>query len=128
MPRQRKPTTILDLTGRLKHDKKRYQGRKDEPVVNGPLGGPPDRLDPNQRAIWLEIQGELVEGVALASDRQSFELLVRLVDRCRRNDLDGAGLAMMGRLFVAFGMTPADRSRVSAPKPPSEENPFGALG
>lgn len=119
---------MLDLTGRLHHDKKRYQHRKNEPVDNEPLGDPPDRLDPNQRAIWLEIKGELVDGVALASDRQSFELLVCLVDRRRRNDLDGAGLAMMGRLFTAFGMTPSDRSRVSAPKPEGEKNPFGQLG
>lgn len=129
MPAPRKPTAILKLVGSVKHDKKRYAVRDSEPVENAPLGPPPDRLQPTHRELWLELQGQLVEGVALASDRAPFERLVKLIAKDRYdNDLTGPEMAQMGRLFTTFGMGPADRSRVKAPKKAVAANPFGAVG
>lgn len=128
MPRPRKPTRILELTGRLKHNRKRYAGRQAEPVDNDPLGDPPERLAKSLRALWTELAGSLVPGVALASDRPAFECLVRLVGRDRRGDLSPGDRAHMLRLLMAFGMTPADRSRVAAPARRPAGNPFSSLG
>jgi len=128
MPRPRTPTRVLELTGRLKHDKKRYAHRQNEPVENRPLGGPPDRLTATQREVWAELAGQLVEGVALASDRAAFETLVRLVSREREGSLDATERGQMLRVFQMFGMTPSDRSRVSAPGPAKAGNPFGQIG
>ena len=118
MPAPRKPTAVLSLAGRFKKDPKRGRARANEPVDNAPLGDPPEYFQPTERQIWNEIQHQLVDGVALASDRHAFEMLVRLVGLMRTNgigSLEGAQLTQMTKLFTLFGMTPADRSRVSAP-------------
>ena len=128
MPRPRKPTSILDLTGRLKHDKKRYADRADEPVDNDPIGEPPPAFNEVQQRIWRDVKAELVDGVGLASDRQSFGTLVRLLEKQERNDLTAAELAALIKLYTLFGMTPSDRSRVKAPKKnAAHANPFGQL-
>ncbi|MDX2061372.1 MAG: hypothetical protein SFV24_26405 [Gemmatimonadales bacterium] len=128
MPRPRKPTSILDLTGRLKHDKKRYADRADEPVDNDPIGEPPAAFNEVQQRIWRDVKAELVDGVGLASDRQSFGTLVRLLEKQERNDLTAAELAALIKLYTLFGMTPSDRSRVKAPKKnAAHANPFGQL-
>lgn len=128
MPRPRKPTKVLDLTGRLKHNPKRYRDRLNEPVHNAPLGGPPDHLPPTEREIWAELAKQLVEGVALASDRAAFETLTRLVSMERAGQIQGKDRGHLLRLYQMFGMSPSDRSRVSAPAPAKAGNPFGNLG
>ncbi len=129
MPRPRKPTGILDLTGRLKHDKKRFADRADEPVDNDPLGEPPAAFNEVQRRLWVEVKAELVDGVGLASDRRSFGSLVRLLEKEERGELTAAELAAMIKLYTLFGMTPSDRSRVKAPKKTAANaNPFSQLG
>jgi hypothetical protein len=127
MPRPRKPTTVLKLVGAGKKNPARLRERADEPIDNNPLGAPPKRLMPTERKIWSELQAELVEGVALASDRQAFEVLVRLLGMMRTNGIaamEGAQLSQMNKLFTLFGMTPADRSRVKAPPKNTKKNPF----
>ena len=124
----RKPTRILELTGRLKHDPKRFANRQNEPRENRPIGGPPLRLNLNQQGIWREILGQLVAGVVLQSDHEAFEHLVGLVAKRRRNDLSNPELMALLRLYERFGMTPADRSRVSVRKDSDAKNRFGTLG
>jgi len=123
----RKPTTILHLNGALRKNAKRYADRADEPIDNEPLGDPPSHLQPTEAAVWHEIKGQMVEGVALASDRLAFEMLCRLVGAVRTSGvdaLDGAGRAQMTKLLASFGLTPADRSRVKAPPSAKKGNPF----
>src|SRR3990167_205184 len=103
MPNPRKPTKILSLTGRLKHDKKRFADREYEPVNNRPLGPPPARLNAALKETWLELQGVLVEGVALVSDAPAFDSMVRLVFRERgAGTLNGPDGARLDRLFARF--------------------------
>lgn len=128
MARPRKPTTVLELTGRLKHNRKRYQDRAREPVENTPLGDPPTRLGATEREVWDELKGRLVEGVALNSDATAFEGLVMLEARRRENRVTGSELALWKQLLSLFGMTPADRSRVSAPAKGKTANPFAKIG
>lgn len=124
MPNHRKPTQILDLTGRLAHDRKRYEDRANEPRDNAPLGDPPEWLPATEREIWEQVAAQLVAGVALASDRSAFESMVRLIAKERRDgELSGPEGSRLSRLFAGFGMTPADRSRVSVP-PRAAANAF----
>jgi hypothetical protein len=126
--RPRKPTTILELVGRLKHDPATRRARANEPTDNGPLGDAPARLNASQREVWDELKGTLVEGVALVSDASAFEGLVWLEEKRRRNDITGPELSLWKQLHSLFGKTPADRSRVSVPKAGPKANPFGKLG
>jgi len=128
MPAPRKPTQILSLTGRLAHDKKRYRNRKDEPTENGPLGDPAPHLPPTERELWKEIAGLLVPGVALASDRLAFEGLVRMAAKLRDNTIGVGERTQLFKMFERFGMTPADRSRVSVAGQGGKKNPFAGLG
>jgi len=129
MPTPRKPTKILDLTGRLKHDPKRYASRKNEPVDDRPLGGPPGKMDEVEQRIWREVADELVPGVAVRGDRRAFGTLVKLLAKEERNDLMAADRSQLVTLYTRFGMTPSDRSRVSAPpKKKASDNPFTQLG
>jgi hypothetical protein len=130
MPTPRKPTAILDLTGRLRHDPQRARARANEPVRNEPLGNPPTRLNAALQEVWREILGKLVVGVALESDAMAFESLVRMVFKERdKGELNGPDGARLDRLYARFGMTPSDRSRVSAPKQGADKsNPFKKLG
>lgn len=129
MPRPRKPTAILSLEGRFRKNPARGRAREDEPVENEPLGGPSSHLRATEREIWVSVQKTLVDGVALESDRHSFELMVRLVSAMQGGTIDPKEIGHLIRLFALFGMTPADRSRVSAPKSRGKTvNPFKKLG
>lgn len=128
MPKPRTPTRILDIRNAFKKHPERRKLRQNEPTENAPLGDPPSRLNEVQSRIWREVQSELVDGVALASDRRAFGTLVRLLEREERGELDKGDLAQMTKLYERFGMTPADRSRVQVAKDPNAKNRFGKLG
>lgn len=128
MPNRRKPTKILELAGAFKHNPARGRERAAEPVSNAPISEAPPRLEATEREIWNEIRGQLVEGVALESDAIAFETLVKLVAAMRRGALDAKEMGHLVRLFGLFGMTPADRSRVSVPTGAKPKNSFAALG
>lgn len=127
MPANRKPTEVLKLVGAGKKNPARLRERAGEPTDNDPLGDPPAYLMATEREIWGVLKDQLVEGVALASDRMAFEVLCRLVGLMQTNGIGGmevGQIAQMNKLFVAFGMTPADRSRVKAPPKNTKKNPF----
>jgi hypothetical protein len=129
MPAHRKPSKVLEFTGAFAHDPQRRAARAGEPTKNGPLGGPPPRLNAALRELWVEIAAELVPGVALRSDRRSFEGMVRLQFKMQENEITGPELAQLRMLWALFGMTPSDRSRVSVPKGKDDPaNPFKKLG
>src|ERR1700719_2191433 len=110
MGRNKTPTAILDAKGSFiaKPDRK----RPNEPKSDHPIGSPPKYLSKDCKKIWKEIAKRLLPGVALESDRDAFELMVRLTADLR------AGLMVMAAdrtclvsLWSRFAMTPADRSR-----------------
>jgi phage terminase small subunit len=118
MARNRTPSNILELNGAFK---KNPQRRREEPSVDSELGPPPDHFDDARRAAWAEVVGMAPEGVLTRSDRIAIEMLSDLLVRYR------ASMAPAGDKFTSadrrdllailarFGMTAADRSRVSAP-------------
>jgi hypothetical protein len=133
MARPRKPTPVLELNGAFKKNPQRRKGRDSEPLPTGPLGDPPPSFDANEKAMWFEVAGELPPGVATNADRKAFELLVAIATRLRvngiggRDGVNGSELGTLRGLFGQFGMTPADRSKISVPKRPEEESIFTKL-
>jgi hypothetical protein len=116
MGRNRTPTAILEAKGAFNQNPQRK--RLNEPTSTRPLGSPPKYLSKEQKKIWKETAKRLPPGVALESDRDAFEMMVRLTHSLR------SGLPMMAAerstlisLWSRFAMTPADRSRVSVDKP-----------
>jgi hypothetical protein len=122
MARPRKPTELLEQSGAFDHDPQRRADRENEPVPNGPLGDPPDRLTPLQQKCWHEIAGYVPDGVLTCCDRLLVEKLARLMARERQGEsLKAAEHSLMLRCMSLMGMTPSDRSRIKAPTQPKQE-------
>jgi hypothetical protein len=105
------PTEILDARGSfLKHPERR---RPNEPQEARPLGNAPMCLTPEQKKLWREIARNLPPGVGKISDRYAFEILVRLLAKERADSINNNERGQLIKLLGSFGMTPADRSKVS---------------
>src|SRR5215471_1512206 len=114
MGRRRLPTAILEARGSFLHDPQRRRARANEPKPSGPLGDPPTHLKADQKALWHELAGLLPRGVAGNSDRIVMELLCVLMAKFRRGKAIPGEQKQIESLLGRFGMTAADRSRVTA--------------
>ena len=114
MPQPRVPTEVLKARGAYLRNPQRKQERKSEPTPTEPLGEPHKDLSKDEKAIWHELEAELLPGVAFNSDRLAFRKLVCLEAKSRRGHTTAAEEQLIKGYLTAFGKTPADRSRVSA--------------
>ena len=115
MARQKKPPILHVVQGTHRKDR---HGPLPSPLAHlEPLGPPPADWKPAAKALWHEIGGMIPLGVAGKSDRIVFEVLVRMVAKVREKpeSLTPALASQIRACAAAFGMSPADRSRVSAP-------------
>ena len=113
----RTPTAVLDARG-SKH-LKYAADRSAEPTCDRPLGPPSSWLSLEEKKVWRSVAKQVLPGVVTHSDRDAFEMLVRLTYKMR-TDFDkmrGAEMGQLVSLFSRFAMTPADRSKVSVSKP-----------
>src|SRR5580692_10306016 len=121
MARPRTPTEILDARGSFLtgQNPARARERENEPKPERPLGSPPKHLSPELKKLWKEIAKRIAPGVAKESDRDAFELMVRLTHNMRMNDIlmKAADRTALISLWGRFAMTPADRSKVSVEAP-----------
>lgn len=123
MGTRRTATAILEMRGSYKHDPKRRLARLNEPKPLGDLGEPPAHLKKKAREVWYELKAEIPPGVATNADRFVFEVLVDLVQRQRAGTLMAIERTQLLRCLAQMGLTPADRSRVSAiPQKPEKKN------
>jgi hypothetical protein len=128
MARPRKPTALHALTGSLEHDPGRFAGRANEPVDDRALGPPPDRMEAAERVCWGEIE-RLAPWLSFA-DRLAVEVTAGLLARWRQCGVALMPPAMLTRLesmLGRLGLTPSDRSKVSA-RPVHPENRFSGNG
>lgn len=135
MPAHKKPTNVLELTGRLKHDGKRHQDRTGEDLTGEAISrgigdAPAERFITFQEA-WDDIVSMAPDGVLCHRDRAVVEQAARLHQQLRNH---AVLVEMEGRLFVTshtptvkvymallakLGMSPVDSLNVQAPaKPP----------
>jgi hypothetical protein len=119
--RNRKPTQELEQSGAFEKDPQRRRDRENEPVPAGPLGDPPEYLSPAAQSVWHELAGQVPEGVLTIADRFLVEIVCRQMARLRAGEeLRAAETNQIISCLSRMGLTPADRSRVSVPKPPEE--------
>jgi hypothetical protein len=124
MARPRKPTNVLTLTGAFKQNPQRAAARQGEPEPTGAIGDPPDRLTAAERQCWVELVSLSHEGVLCRADRPFLEYGARVCAQVRAAaDIDAKMGIRLETVLSKLGMTPADRSRVSALKP-VPVNPF----
>ena len=121
-----KPTAQKELEGSFKaHPERR---NKNEPVATGFIGDPPDSLHDGERVIWYELIDLACKGVMTNADRVSLEMLCKLVYEMRTafQDMNASKLSRLTFLLSQFGMTPADRSKISIKKD-EDKNPFEGM-
>jgi hypothetical protein len=127
MGRNRVPTAKLEALGTFVRNPKRRRERANEPEPTGPAGDPPEHLGADERAVWNELT--LQCPWAMNSDRLALEVVCVLVAEHRRGGgLPGSKLAPLVGLLARLGLTPSDRSRVTAPpRDPSLDDPAEAF-
>ena len=129
MPRPKKPSALLEASGAYRKDPQRRP--KNEPVVKSPVGNCPDEFNEDQRKRWNQIVREAPPGVLTGADRMAVVQLSILTSEMFEKGLRGTmavpRMQLMNKLLGQFGMTPADRSKISLPDKPAD-NPFTKLG
>ena len=120
------PKAVLRLKGVEKNHPERLRARENEPGNINPVGDPPDNLSKPERAIWVRIVEESITGVLGQADRIAVELACKLYVRVDEGTATGVDYNQLIKLLSQFGMTPADRSRLSIPEPENDsDNEFG---
>ena len=124
MARPRTPTALLELRGAFKKDPQRR--RPQEPKDARPLGDPPKRLPKQVRPFWDELVDMVTGGILTYRDRWAVELAARLMAKAvsDKESISSAELATLRSLLASFGMSPADRSKLSVPVEKPNNNPF----
>lgn len=124
--RHRAPRAILAGRGTL--DTVRHRDQRDAPVIVDPIGAPPDYLDDEEKKVWKEIVALAPAGVLTSVDQMVVEQLACLMRKARARhwDIPAPMNTRITSLLGLLGMTPADRSRVSAPRRSSaaDSNPY----
>ncbi len=111
------PRAILELKGVKKTHPERLRVREHEPENINPVGDPPEHLPDPEQAIWARIKEESIPGVLGQADRIAIEMACKLYVRVKEDTATGVDYNQLIKLLSQFGMTPADRSRLSIPKP-----------
>ena len=127
MPKPRKPTALLALNGGLATNPGRYADRVNEPNVTLPIGSAPSGFSKAKRAIWDEMVSLVAPGVLQRSDRILLEVITHLIHDLRTGQSSVASIAQLRMSLASLGMTPADRSRVSAVPQDSPNDPLQFL-
>jgi hypothetical protein len=134
MPRPRKPTKLLEISGAFAKNPARARARENEPLPEGPLGPPPGEwtrgAESNQRCVellraWQEIVDQACFGVLTSSDRDLVELTCYLKYKIRRaaagyGKATSGDFAQLNRNLGQMGLIPSERSRVSGKKKSAE--------
>lgn len=128
MPAPRKPSNVLALAGAFKHDPKRAEGRAAEPKPAEPLPTePPPTLTELEATCWRDIRAHVHEGSVAFNDETAIEVASKLLCELRYNPgpMDIKTVNAFFKFLSLFGMTPADRSRVSVEKKAPAASPYG---
>lgn len=120
---------MLRLVGAFEKNPARGRARANEPAPEGDIGDPPAAFSLSEKLAWKEIADTCHSGVLCRADRIVVELAARLLAEYRLAPLTfpDARLLRLNKLLSSFGMTPADRSRVTAALPAGKPNRFAEL-
>jgi hypothetical protein len=120
--RPRTSTAVLESRGAFVHNPGRRVARANEPRPTGQLGRPPKHLANDEKKTWRELARISPPGVLTNSDRWFAEMAVRLMTRVRQGTARTMEFSQLVQCLAKMGLSPADRSRVSAVPPPTKED------
>ena len=120
MARQRKPTALHEIEGT--RNPTRHRDRGNEPKAGG---GAALKLEGTGPGTLVRAPKQISEGVATASDRAAFELLVLLFGHVRAapEDLSPAMASQLRSALAMFGLSPASRAALSVPPRRKSDDP-----
>ena len=113
MPQPRKPTVIHVLSGSAAKNPDRMKLRENEPKDDREIGEPSKKLTIAERNTYNEIIETAVPGVFKRTDKIAVENAAKILVKIRNNKCNSADQNLFFKFLASFGMTPADRSRVS---------------
>ena len=109
------PTPILALRGAFETHPERLRARANEPKPNGAIGAAPRWMSAAQRACYKELCAKAHRGVLCRADEFVVSMAAILLEQMRRDpEMSAARLTRLQSLLSSLGMSPADRSRISA--------------
>jgi phage terminase small subunit len=129
--RPRQPTNVLLLKGSFKNSIKKPAKRANEPINTELLSKePPEWLNEKEQECWREIVSICHPAVLGVADKVTVELVACLTAEFREapRKMPVARIIRLQMGLSSLGMTPADRSRVSALKSTNNESPFAKFG
>jgi hypothetical protein len=130
---ERKSTATLVLSGAISHNPEKYASRLLEPGGGlRPIGDPPRGLTKAELLCWHEILATCHAGTVFEEDRfvvEEFAKVLAAMKNRKSKKIDAATYARFFKLVAMFGLSPADRSRVSVQPGTGydENNPFSGL-
>jgi hypothetical protein len=128
MTRPRTPTQILEVKGSFLRHPERKRARVNEPRPTGELGDAPEDLSKEEKTAWRYLASLLAPGVAKNMDRAAMEEAATLRVICKSGQATAAERQLYRNYLAAFGMTPADRSRVHVePADARKDDPWSRL-
>lgn len=128
MPAPRKPTNVLQLAGAFKENPSRAEARANEPKPTEPLSTQaPATLTELEATCWRDIRAHVYERSVAAHDELALEVAAKLLREIRYEPgpLDIKTVNAFFKFLSLFGMTPADRSRISVEKKAPAASPYG---
>ena len=126
MARHSQPREVAEIKGADKRNPQRYES--EPPKSSLPLGDAPKHLSEAAQSCWFEISTYSVPGVMTGADRLMLEMASNLLAEYRTDPIGFAigKYAHLIGLLARFGMSPADRQKLSIDKP-KDENPFAGF-
>lgn len=120
MARPHKPTKVLELVGAYKQNPQRK--RKNEPKPTEGIGAFVEGSTVLSE-VWDEVVRQVVPGVLTISDRLALELVCRLLAeiRLKPDEISVGKVTALANLLGRFGLTPADRAKVTVPEVEEED-------
>lgn len=123
MGRPSQPTALHEVRGSYtKNPQRRNRG---EPIPKAGIGPAPKWMSEAESEIWDELTGIVPPGVLGDSDRWAVERAVKLM-YLSRYDEDKFTSGREGHLIAylsRMGLTPSDRTKITASGADDEENP-----
>ena len=127
MARHAQPREIAELKGAIAKDPQRYKGEPPKSVM--PLGEAPEYLSGGACEAWFEISTYAPPNVLTGADRLMLEMACELTAEFREDprSFNSSKMAQLVGMLARFGMSPADRQKLSIEKPKTDEDDFEVL-
>ena len=114
MPTPRKPAVVMEASGAWKHDPNR---RREDAATSGPISiDPPQNMTDLEKDLYRELIAIAPPKVLANCDAVIVEVTARLWAKMREQTINAAETGLLIKSLGLLGMSPADRSKVTATK------------